>query len=260
MGSITTPKFDEAGVGTAPRRQLTAEELPHILGRHLRDGPEDPAAQQIVVPVKPLAVVVARHYSGARRALVAANAEEKDHFVGRTHLIAYITASRLNLHAVRAPTERVIRRRIATPDQVDPEGVIQVRLGRRHGDWKFECGGRIPQLLLDRADMRDHQRAFDQGIIRDNVDGAPSCASWEGKQVFNDEARDERTVFTARETYDPRERVRRSVLLCDGAPDITPRCIFGVRHGQVGRKCESHGVRMACRDVFGEFRFVLSTG
>src|ERR1035437_3339866 len=79
-------------------------------------------------------------------ALGAAGAQVEYGLGPASHALLHKTGDRINLHALRAPAEGAVRRRVAAPDDIHPKTLFWRRAKERDFDVEVFLGGAFSHL------------------------------------------------------------------------------------------------------------------
>jgi hypothetical protein len=117
------------------------------------------------------------------------------------------TGDRINLHALRAPPEYAVRRRVSAPDDIHPKALLRRRAKELDFDVEILLSGAFPHLGQRHLDHFHNGRYLDAGVSADDGNFLLSLLCWNGLDGVENERGDQGAVFAATKSDEPRTRV-----------------------------------------------------
>jgi hypothetical protein len=114
------------------------------------------------------------------------------------------TGDRINFHPLCAPAEHTIGWRVATSDDVDPEGLLGRWADKMGLDVEISVSGALSHLRQRRLDHFYNGRYFNARVRAYGGDLFLPLLLWNGANCFEDELCDERAVLSSAESNKPR--------------------------------------------------------
>ncbi|MDP2432601.1 MAG: hypothetical protein Q8O33_11275 [Pseudomonadota bacterium] len=109
----------------------------------------------------------------------------------------------LDLQAISTPAHGLVGGGIAAPDEIDPEGLLDVRVSAGDGDGQTQVRRCDRDGILALLEMRHHQWAFHQRVVRNQMHRARASRWLDRQQRFENGVGDKGAVLAARVTNNP---------------------------------------------------------
>jgi hypothetical protein len=154
-------------VGVPPGVLVLHECHPDLVGRERLNGAVDERVGEAAVradPVTDAALLVAAHRAPSGLALGLADAQDEDHLAVLADHVLDESVGWFNFQTFGTPSELWSRRGVAAADQVDPEGVFELRREAVRLDGQLLFGGRGPHRV-----QRPVRPCGDDGILHQRV-------------------------------------------------------------------------------------------